>query len=172
MFLLYKPFLMDGSHCGGKSFQVETKQPFLSFPLAMDPWKETWGKTIWLLPHEQGCSGDCGSKEAWVFMVFSLSLFSPHLSSSSFPLSLLTLLLFLLLLFLTPLPPPLSLDIIEFEGPLLLSAPCGSLQDFLCIKIPIVSLFAWVMFLTNEACLRDLCLFLKQTLRDCMEGTG
>lgn len=47
MFLLYKPFIMDGSHCGGKSFQVETKQPFLFFlPLAMDPWKETWGKTI------------------------------------------------------------------------------------------------------------------------------
>lgn len=36
MFLLYKPFIMNGSHCGGKSFQVETKQPFLFFSLW--PW--------------------------------------------------------------------------------------------------------------------------------------
>lgn len=38
MSLLFKPFLMDGSYCGGTSFQAETKQPFLFFlPPAMDP---------------------------------------------------------------------------------------------------------------------------------------
>lgn len=42
MSLLFKPFLTDGSQCGGRSFQVKTKQPFLFFlPPAMDPWKES-----------------------------------------------------------------------------------------------------------------------------------
>lgn len=38
MSLLFKPFLMDGSQCGGRNFQVEIKQPFIFFlPPAMDP---------------------------------------------------------------------------------------------------------------------------------------
>lgn len=35
MSLLFKPFLMDGSQCGGRNFQVDTKQPSSSFLL---PW--------------------------------------------------------------------------------------------------------------------------------------
>lgn len=44
-------------------------------------------------------------------------------------------------------------DVIEFAGPLRLPATCGSAQSpcrtFHALKIPIVSLSAWVVFLTN-----------------------
>lgn len=38
MSLLFKPFLMDGSQCGGRSFRAETKEPCIFFlHHAMDP---------------------------------------------------------------------------------------------------------------------------------------